>query len=71
MKVLNIFKLNIYQLLIFMFKIKRDTAPAAFQNDFPEISPWYRTVFSQSNLVERNILSSQTNFFVSRSKALE
>ena len=68
---MKVLKLNIYQLLIFMFKIKRDTASAAFQNDFPEISQWYRTGFSQSNLVERNILSNQTNLFVSRSKALE
>ena len=30
MKVLNICKLNIYQVPTFMFKIKRDTAPVAF-----------------------------------------
>ena len=33
MKVLIIYKLNIYQLQTFMFKIKRDSAPAAFGND--------------------------------------
>ena len=38
MKVLNIYKLNIYHVLTFMFKIKRDTVAAAFQNDFGEIS---------------------------------
>ena len=29
-KVLNIHKLNIYQVLTFMFKIKQDSAPAVF-----------------------------------------
>ena len=30
MKVLNIYKLNIYQVLTFIFRIKRDTTPAVF-----------------------------------------
>ena len=30
MKVLNIYKLNIYQELTFMFKIRRDSLPAPF-----------------------------------------
>ena len=34
MKVLNIYKLNFYQVLTFTFKIKRDSAPAAFRNNF-------------------------------------
>ena len=34
MKVLNIYKLNFYQVLTFMFKIKRDSASAAFRNNF-------------------------------------
>ena len=65
MKVLNIYKLNIYQVLTFMFKIKRDTAPAAFRNDFREISLRYPSGFSQSNFVEGNILLNQTKFAVS------
>ena len=48
-----------------MFKIKRDTAPAAFRNDFREISDRYPTGFSQSNFVEGNILSNQTKIAVS------
>ena len=54
-----------YQALTFMFKIKRDTAPAAFRNDFREISHRYPTGFSQSNFVESNILSNQTKLVVS------
>ena len=42
-----------------MFKIKRDTAPAAFRNDFREISHRYPTEFSQSNLVEGNICQTK------------
>ena len=38
MKFLNTYKLNIYQVLTLMFKIKRDSALAAFRNDFREIS---------------------------------
>ena len=56
MKVLNIYKLSIYQVLTFMFKIKRDSALAAFQNYFREISPWYPKGFSQSNFIEGNML---------------
>ena len=48
-----------------MFKIKRDSAPAAFRNDFREISHRYPIGFSQSNFVEGNILSNQTKFAVS------
>ena len=36
MKVLNIYKFYIYQVLTFMFKIKRDTAPAVFRNNSRE-----------------------------------
>ena len=65
MKVLNIYKLNIYQVLTFIFKTKRDSVPAAFWNDFREISHRYPTGYSQSNFVEGNILSNQTKSAVS------
>ena len=64
MKVLDIYKLNVYHVLTFMFKVKRDTAPAAFRNKFQEIFHCYPTGFSQSNFVEVNILSNQTKFLV-------
>ena len=63
-KVLNIYKLNIYQLLAFMFKIKRDSVSAAFRNNFREISHRYPTGISQINIVEGNILSNQAIFVV-------
>ena len=65
MKVLNIYKFYIYQVLTFMFKIKRDTAPAVFRNSSREWYHRYPTGFSQSNFVEGNILSNQTKFVVS------
>ena len=65
MKVLNICKLNIYQVLAFLFKIKGYTVPAAFRNYFREIFHRYPTGFSQINFVEGNILSNQTKFPVS------
>ena len=65
MKVLNIYKLNFYQVLTFMFKIKRDSASAAFRNNFRYISHQYLTGFKQSNFVEGTILSNQTKLSVS------
>ena len=62
MKVLNIYKLNIYQVLTFMFKIKRETSQASFQDDFWEIYYHYPTGFSQRDFVEGHILSNQTKF---------
>ena len=64
-KILIIYKLNIYQVLTFMFKIKRDSVPAAFRNNFQKISHRYPTGLSQSNFIEDNILSNQTKFSVS------
>ena len=65
MKTLNIYILNIYQVLTFLFKIKQDAVPAAFWNSLWEITHRYPTGFTQSNFVEGNILSNQTKFGVS------
>ena len=37
MKVLNIYKLNVHQILNFMFMIKTNTAPCIFEKQFMEI----------------------------------
>ena len=60
MKYLSIYKLKIYQVLTFMFKIKRNAAPTTLRNNFREISQRYSTWFSQSKFVEGNIQSHQT-----------
>ena len=65
MKVLNIYKLNIYQILSLMFKMKANTAPCIFQNQFMEIQHQYSTRFSKNNFVESHLVCSQTKFSVS------
>ena len=65
MKVLSIYRLNIYQVLTLIFKIKRDTSLAAFRNDFRKMYYRYPTGFSQINFVEADILPNQTKFNVS------
>ena len=62
MKVLNIYKLNIYQILNFMFTIKPITAPCSFENQFTEIQHQYSTRFSKNSFVESQLVYSQTNF---------
>ena len=62
MKVLNIYKLNIYQILNFMFKIKANTAPSIFQNQFTEIQHQYSTRFSKNSFFESKLVCSQTKF---------
>ena len=63
-KVLNIYKLKIYQVLVFMFKIKQDTAPVAFRNHFLELSHRYAAGCSEGNFVGSNFLSNQTNLLI-------
>ena len=41
MKVLDIYKLNIYQILNFMFRIKTNTVPCIFKNRFTDIQHRY------------------------------
>ena len=65
MKVLNIYKLIIYQILNFMFKIKTNTAPCIFQNQFTEIQHQYSTRFSKNSFAESQLVYSQTRFSVS------
>ena len=65
MKVLNIYKLNIYQILNFMFKIKTNTAPCIFENQFTEIQHKYSTRFIKNSFVESQLVYSQTKFSVS------
>ena len=72
MKVLNIYKLNIYQILNFMFKIKANTAPCIFQNQFTEIQHQYSTRFSKNSFVESQLVYSHKIFcFITSAKTLE
>ena len=64
MKVLNIYKLNIYQIFNFMFKMKTNAAPCIFENQFTEIQHQYSTRFSKNSFVESQLVYSQTKFSV-------
>ena len=48
---LNIYKLNIYQVLLFMFKSKHGLSPNIFHSYFTKISHKYPTNFSNDNFV--------------------
>ena len=65
MKVLNRYKLNNYQILNFMFKLKTNTAPCVFENQFTEIQHQYSTRFSKNSFVESQLAYSQTKVSVS------
>ena len=64
MKVLNIYKINIYQILNSRFQIKTNTAPCIFENQLMEIQHQYSTRFSKNNFVESQLVYSQTEFSV-------
>ena len=63
-KLLNIYKLNIYENLNFMFQIRTNTGPCIFENQFTEIQHQYSTRFSKNSFVENQIVYSQTKFSV-------
>ena len=64
LKVLNIYKLSINQILIFMFNIKTNIAPFIFGNKFTEIQQQYLTRFSKSSCIKNQLVRSQTKFSV-------
>ena len=49
--ILNIYQLNIYQTLTFMFKTKHQTSPAIFHKIFKKAIHKYRTNFATNNLL--------------------
>ena len=61
-KVLNICKISIYQILNFMLKIKTTKAPCIFENQFTDFQPQYSTRFSKNSLIF---------CFITRTKTLE
>ena len=61
-KLLNIYKLNIYE--NFIFQIRTKTGLCIFENQFTEIQHQYSTRFSKNSFVENQIVYSQTKFSV-------
>ena len=65
LKILNIYKINLYQSLIFMFRVKNNTILYVFHQGFMDINHQYPTRFSQNNLAQRKIKLSRTKFTIS------
>ena len=58
MNVFNKYKLSIYQILNFMFKIKINTAPCIFENQFTENQQQYSTRFSKNSFIQSQLVYS-------------
>ena len=73
MKVLNIYNVNTYQILNFVFKIKANTTPCIFKNQFTEIQHQHSTRFSKNCFVESQLVKQSNKFFcfITRTKTLE
>ena len=63
--ILNIYKINIYQVLNFMFCVKNNTIPSTFQNKFQIVGHQYPTRFSENNFVEPRVGLKLTKFAIS------
>ena len=63
--ILNVFQLNIYQILIFMFKVKNDKIPITFKQYFSEVHHKYKTRQSDTNFKIPKKFAKQTAFRIS------
>ena len=63
--ILNIYKLNLYQILNIMFQVKTNTIPETLQNKFKVIEHNYSTRYSEQNFKEPNIFFRVTKFAIS------
>ena len=65
LNILNVYKINLYQSLIFMYRVKNKTIPYVFQQRFEEVNHQYPTRFSHNNYSQGKIKLSQTKFAIS------
>ena len=63
--ILNIYKLNLYQILNIMFRARTNSIPETLQNKFKIIEHNYSTRYSEYNFKEPNILLRVTKFAIS------
>ena len=66
--ILNIYKLNLYQILNIMFQVKTNTIPETPQNKFKVIEHNYSTRYSEYNFKEPNIFFRVTLKFAISSR---
>ena len=63
--IVNIYKLNLYQILNMMFREKTNSIPETLQNKFKIIEYNYSTRYSECNFKEPNILFRVTKLSIS------
>ena len=62
--ILNVFQLNLYQILIFMFKVNKKMAPTLFNSFLEKINHLYPTRFSENNYIQPKTYYSITKFSI-------
>ena len=65
MNALNVYQINIFQVLKFMYKSKHNLNPRVFDNTFTEIHHRYPTRFSRSNFKQPKMITKTTSFAIS------
>ena len=63
LSILNIYQVNLHQILIFMFKAKHHLLPRAFQPYFRVIKSIYDTRISNTNFVQQKKLNNKSLSF--------
>ena len=63
---LNIFQINIFQILLFMYKVQKNTSPPIFQNTFKKPQHKYPTQHSISNFSVPKTKLNLSKFSISR-----
>ena len=61
---LNVYQINIFQVLKFMYKAKHDLNPRVFDNTFTEIYHRYPARFSRANFKQPKIITETTSFTI-------
>ena len=65
MNVLNVYQINVFQTLRFMYKTKYNLNPRVFDDMFNEIHHIYATRFSRNNFEQPRTITKTTSFAIS------
>ena len=65
LKALNIYQINIFQILLFMYKLKNNLVPKIFHKHFEKVQHKYPTKYSIHNYIQPKTITKMTNFSVS------
>ena len=64
LQILNVYQLNIFQTVLFMFKLKNEMNPQVFKNKLSAINHRYPTRFSQNNFTIPKATLRRTDFTI-------